>query len=121
MPYETGAKVKLTRDVQITASGMAAGAGAPGPLFLAEGLDGVVAGSAKARGGMFQDDIAAFEKQVRDGRFHGYGTGLVEQIREQLARHGAYDAGAGTGIAYRVRFANGFVLDGLDEDALTRA
>lgn len=47
MPYETGAKVKLTRDVQLTANDTAARIGFPGPLCLAEGLQGIVTGSAR--------------------------------------------------------------------------
>ncbi|MFD2009668.1 hypothetical protein [Streptomyces narbonensis] len=50
-PYEIGAKVKLTRDVQVTAIDTAGGNGCPGPLCLAEDLEGVVTGSADEAGG----------------------------------------------------------------------
>ncbi|TYC66585.1 hypothetical protein EH183_42105 [Streptomyces sp. CB01881] len=122
MPYETGAKVKLTRDVQVTADDTAARIGLPGPLSLTEGLEGIVTGSAKeARGGMAQDALAAFDQQVRPGQFDAFTAGLLDNLRQQIIRHGAFDAGAGARVRYTVRFENGFVLDGLEEDWLTRA
>ncbi|MEU6237532.1 hypothetical protein, partial [Kitasatospora sp. NPDC047058] len=49
MPYETGAKVKLTRDAQVTGVDTVARMGFPGPLFLAEGLTGTVTGVRRPR------------------------------------------------------------------------
>ncbi|MFD7977348.1 hypothetical protein [Streptomyces sp. NPDC059071] len=121
MPYETGAKVRLTRDVQVTGNDAAAGAGGPGPLFLAEGLQGVVTGSARAAGGMAQDALASFDQQVGGQRFDGFTTALIGDLRQRLIQQGAFDAVVGDRIGYRVRFENGFVLDGLQEDCLTRA
>ncbi|MEU3772822.1 hypothetical protein AB0F11_06355 [Streptomyces sp. NPDC032472] len=119
MPYETGAKVKLTRDVQLTSDDAAARIGFPGPLFLAEGLEGIVTGAAKGAGGFAQEQAAIFEQQVREAALTGLAAGLADQLRQQVIGHGAYAAGVGGRIRYRVRFENGFVLDGLEEDWLT--
>lgn len=122
MSYETGAKVKLTRDVQVTGDGAAARTGFPGPLFLAGGLEGVVTVvTREGAGGGLQDELAAFEKRIRDGQFQGFAAHLVEDLRQQLIRHGAFDTVAGTRIRYGVRFENGFVLHGLEADVLTEA
>ncbi|MFD9410127.1 hypothetical protein ACFWBN_24375 [Streptomyces sp. NPDC059989] len=122
MPYETGAKVKLTRDVQLTANDTAARIGFPGPLCLAEGLEGIVTGSAKeAGGGMAQDGLAEFERRVRGVQFDGHTAGIIDNLRQQIIRHGGLDAGVGAQIRYRVRFENGFVLGGLEEGWLTEA
>ncbi|MFE9633526.1 hypothetical protein [Streptomyces sp. NPDC006463] len=121
MPYETGAKVKLTRDVQVTANDSAMRIGFPGPLFLAEGLGGIVTGTAKEASGFAQEQVAFFEQQIRDAQLKGFAASLVEQFRQQVIGHGVYGAGVGTQIRYRVRFENGFVLDGLAEDSLTGA
>ncbi|MEW2416388.1 hypothetical protein AB0953_22055 [Streptomyces sp. NPDC046866] len=122
MPYETGAKVKLTREVQVTSDGTAAGAGFAGPLFLAEGLEGIVTGSAGEAGG-FAREHEVLDQQIREGRLKGFTADLVEQLRQQVVGQALYGTGAGvgTGIRYRVRFENGFVLDGLGEDCLTAA
>ncbi|MFE5584032.1 hypothetical protein [Kitasatospora sp. NPDC056531] len=121
MPYEIGAKVKLTRDVQVTADGTAAGTGFPGPLFLAGGLAGIVTGSATEAGGASQSMLASFEQQVRGVRLDGFAAGLVEDLRQRVIGLGAVDAGVGAQIRYRVRFENGFVLGGLEEGWLTGA
>ncbi|MEU6622640.1 hypothetical protein ABZ926_18005 [Streptomyces litmocidini] len=121
MPYETGAKVRLTRDVQVTADDTAARSGLPGPLFLAEGLRGVVTGAAERTGGGVQDPLAAFDHEVRGVRFDPFAAGLIDDLRQRVIRHGASGGGAGGRIGYRVRFENGFVLDGLREDWLTGA
>ncbi|MFJ9445924.1 hypothetical protein ACIRRH_29315 [Kitasatospora sp. NPDC101235] len=121
MPYETGAKVRLTRDVQVTADGTAARTGFPGPLFLAEGLQGIVTGSAKEAGGVAQDHLASFDQQIRGRQFDPFAAGLIENLRQQVIQHSGYDGGAGARIRYKVRFENGFVLDGLEEDWLTGA
>ncbi|MGW0885191.1 hypothetical protein [Streptomyces sp. NPDC002671] len=123
MPYEIGAKVKLTRDVQVTADGTAARIGFPGPLFLAGGLAGIVTdtGLAKEAGGASQDMLANFDQQIRDVRLEGFAAGLVEDLRQRVIGPGAFDAGVGAQIRYRVRFENGFVLGGLEEGWLTGA
>ncbi|MEU9048251.1 MULTISPECIES: hypothetical protein [unclassified Kitasatospora] len=121
MPYETGAKVKLTRDTQVTSGDPAARTGVPGPLFLAEGLGGVVTGVTKEAGGVAQDHLASFDQQIRGTRLDGFAAHLVEDLRQQVIRHGAFDGAVGARIRYRVRFENGFVLDGLEEDWLTKA
>ncbi|WP_327732975.1 hypothetical protein OG749_02985 [Streptomyces nojiriensis] len=121
MPYETGAKVKLTRDVQLTANDTAARIGFPGPLCLAEGLEGIVTGSAKEAGGVAQDGLAEFERRVRGVQFDGHTAGIIDNLRQQIIRHGGLDAGVGAQIRYRVRFENGFVLGGLEEGWLTEA
>ncbi|MGW4892900.1 hypothetical protein ACWEQL_11675 [Kitasatospora sp. NPDC004240] len=119
MPYEIGAKVRLTRDVQVTADGTAARLDVPGPLFLAQGLTGVVTGSAKEAGGASQDMLASFEQQIRGARFDSFTAGLMDDIRQRIIAAGASAPGAGARIGYRVRFENGFVLDGLEEGWLT--
>ncbi|MFE5559871.1 hypothetical protein [Streptomyces sp. NPDC056544] len=121
MPYETGAKVKLIRDVQLTANDTAARIGFPGPLCLAEGLEGIVTGSAKEAGGVAQDGLAEFERRVRGVQFDGHTAGLIDSLRQQIIRHGGLDSGVGAQIRYRVRFENGFVLGGLEEGWLTEA
>ncbi|MGW6705075.1 hypothetical protein ACWGDE_09300 [Streptomyces sp. NPDC054956] len=121
MPYETGAKVKLARDVQLTANDTAARIGFPGPLCLAEGLEGIVTGSAEEAGGMAQDGLAEFERRVRGVQFDGHTAGIIDNLRQQIIRHGGLDAGVGDRIRYRVRFENGFVLGGLEEGWLTEA
>ncbi|MFI1106304.1 hypothetical protein [Streptomyces melanogenes] len=121
MPYETGARVKLAKDVQVTTTDTAFRIGFPGPLFLAEGLGGIVTGSAKEAGGFAQEQAALLDEQIRIARLTSNAASLIEQIRQQVFGPGAYDAGAGARIRYRVRFENGFVLDGLDEDSLTKA
>ncbi|MFI8460227.1 hypothetical protein [Kitasatospora sp. NPDC085464] len=121
MPYETGAKVKLTRDVQVTADGGAARGGSPGPLFLAEGLQGIVTGSAKEAGGGAQGHLASFDQQIRGQQFDPFAASLIDNLRQRVIQHSAYDGGAGARIRYRVRFENGFVLDGLEEEWLTGA
>ncbi|MGW3040612.1 hypothetical protein ACWC9T_11315 [Kitasatospora sp. NPDC001159] len=121
MPYEIGAKVRLTRDVQVTADGTAAGIGFPGPLFLAGGLAGIVTGSAMEAGGVSQDMLASFDQQIRDSRLQGFAADLVEDLRQRVIGPGAFDAGAGAQIRYRVRFENGFVLGGIEEAWLTGA
>ncbi|MEU8925044.1 hypothetical protein AB0D10_29595 [Kitasatospora sp. NPDC048545] len=121
MPYEIGARVRLARDVQVTADGTAARGGLPGPLFLAEGLQGIVMGSATEAGGVAQDHLASFDRQVRGRQFDPFAAGLIENLRQQVVQHSAYGGGAGARTTYRVRFENGFVLDGLDEDRLAGA
>lgn len=122
MPYEIGAKVRLTRDVQVTPDGMAAGMGLPGPLFLAEGLAGVVTGSAKEAGGVSPDMLAGFEQQLRDGRFGSHTPGLLDDLRQRVVGMAlGTGAGVGTQTRYKVRFENGFVLGGLEEGWLTGA
>ncbi|MFE6848950.1 hypothetical protein [Streptomyces sp. NPDC057686] len=121
MPYETGARVKLTKDVQVTANETAARIGFPGPLCLAEGLEGIVTGSAKEAGGVAQDGLAEFERQIRGVQFDGFTADLIDNLRQQIIQHGGFGAGVGAQIRYRVRFENGFVLGGLEEDWLTRA
>ncbi|MFD8752864.1 hypothetical protein ACFV0O_18065 [Kitasatospora sp. NPDC059577] len=121
MPYEIGAKVRLTGDVQVTADGTAAGAGFPGPLFLAGGLAGIVTGSTKEAGRVSQDMLASFDRQVRDSRLQGFAADLVEGLRQRVVVPGAFDAGAGAQIRYTVRFENGFVLGGIEEGRLTGA
>ncbi|MFI1170167.1 hypothetical protein [Streptomyces melanogenes] len=121
MPYETGAKVKLTRDVQVTANDTAPRVGYPGPLFLAEGLVGIVTGAAKESGGYAQEQLALLDQQIRAGHLPGDATLLLEQLRQQIFGPAAYGAGAGSQLRYRVRFENGFVLDGLGEDWLAQA
>ncbi|KPI05632.1 hypothetical protein OV450_3950 [Actinobacteria bacterium OV450] len=122
MPYETGAKVKLTRDVQLTAEGTAARTGFPGPLWLAEGLAGIVTGSAaEAGGGLAQEGLAEFERSVGGVQFDGFTAGVIDNLRQQIIRQGGLAAGAGGQIRYTVRFENGFVLGGLEEGCLTRA
>ncbi|MEU7074012.1 hypothetical protein AB0B30_32125 [Streptomyces narbonensis] len=121
MPYEIGAKVKLTRDVQVTAIDTAGGIGFPGPLCLAEGLQGVVTGSADEAGGVVRDGLAEFERQVRGVQFDRFTAGVIDNLRQQIIRQGGIDAGVGTQIRYRVRFENGFVLGGLEEGWLTGA
>ncbi|MEV7021790.1 hypothetical protein [Kitasatospora sp. NPDC093558] len=116
MAYETGARVRLTRDFQVTAAGSV-----PGPLCLAEGLAGIVVGSTKEAGGVDQDRLASFDQQMRGYRFDGFAASLVEDLRQKVTRLGAFDAGAGGRTTYRVRFDNGFVLGGLEEDWLTGA
>ncbi|GGY57665.1 hypothetical protein [Streptomyces omiyaensis] len=121
MPYETGARVKLIRDVQITGGVPATGGGSAGPLFLGAGATGVVAGAAEAAGGAVEGALADFDRRFAAGRFDGHTTGLMEGIRRQIVSLGATVPGAGGGIRYRVRFENGFVLDGIEEDALAPA
>ncbi|MFI8320545.1 hypothetical protein [Streptomyces sp. NPDC085529] len=123
MPYEVGAQVRLVRDVQVGGSDTTGRIGSPGPLFLAEGLRGVVTGSAprEARG-TAQDALAEFDRRVGGQRFDAHAAGLLGNLREQILRQGAVDSGgAGAGTGYQVRFENGFVLHGLAEDCLARA
>jgi hypothetical protein len=121
MPYETGAKVKLTRDAQVTADGASSGTGFPGPLFLAEGLKGIVTDVTREAGGVAQDNLALFEQQVRGAQLDGFAAGLVEGLRQRVVQAGGVDTGIGARITYKVRFENGFVLNGLAEDWLTEA
>ncbi|MCG6495510.1 hypothetical protein [Kitasatospora sp. A2-31] len=121
MPYEPGAKVKLTRDTQVTGDGTAGRAGLPGPLFLAQGLEGVVTGVAAGAGGAAEAALAAFDQQIGGARFDGFTTHLLDNLRQQVIGNGASAAGAGSRTRYRVRFVNGFVLDGLEEDWLAGA
>ncbi|MFF3621024.1 hypothetical protein [Streptomyces sp. NPDC002467] len=121
MPYETGAKVKLTRDVQVTANDTPGRVGFAGPLWLAEGLQGVVTGSATEAGSMTQQALAEFEQQVRGVRFDGFTAGVIDNLRQQIIQHGGLGAGVGAQIRYKVRFENGFVLGGLEEGWLTQA
>ncbi|MFE1905989.1 hypothetical protein ACFW96_20325 [Streptomyces gardneri] len=119
MPYETGAKVRLTRDVQVTADDTAARRGLPGPLYLAEGLGGVVTGVTQESGGGAQDQLADFDQRFRDSRFEPHAARFIGELRQHLVRQGGFDAGVGTRTKYRVRFENGFVLSGVEEDWLT--
>ncbi|MFD8416159.1 hypothetical protein ACFV2Q_31175 [Streptomyces sp. NPDC059650] len=121
MPYEIGAKVRLTRDVQITANDAPVRIGFPGPLFLGEGLEGIVTGAGQAASSFAQEQVAMFDQQIRQVQLTGFAASLVEQFRQQVVGHGSYDAGVGSQTRYKVRFENGFVLDGLGEDGLTRA
>ncbi|MER6400752.1 hypothetical protein ACFWA9_35700 [Kitasatospora sp. NPDC059973] len=121
MPYEIGAKVRLTRDVQVSADGMTAGTGLPGPLFLAGGLTGIVSGSAVQAGGASPDMLASFDQQVRGSRFDSFTAGLIDDLRQRVIGMGAVGAGAGARTRYTVRFENGFVLGGLEEDWLAGA
>ncbi|MEU1287647.1 hypothetical protein [Kitasatospora sp. NPDC005856] len=122
MPYEIGAKVKLTRDVQVTAGGTGAGTGFPGSLSLAGGLAGIVTGSTPEAGGVSSDMLASFDRQTRGVRLDAFAAGLLDDARQRLIGQGAFGAGAGGGgTRYRVRFENGFVLDGLEEGVLTEA
>ncbi|MFF2774171.1 hypothetical protein ACFVU3_04610 [Streptomyces sp. NPDC058052] len=121
MLYGTGARVRLTRDVQVTGDDMAARPGVAGPLFLVEGLTGVVMKAAEGLGGALGAGLAEFEQRIRDGQFQGPAADMVEGLREQLVRQGAYGAAMGTRVRYKVRFDNGFVLDGIEEGWLTEA
>ncbi|MER5350214.1 hypothetical protein ABT093_07770 [Kitasatospora sp. NPDC002551] len=122
MPYEIGAKVKLTRDVQITPGGTTAGTGLPGPLSLAAGLTGTVTASAREAGGASQDYLASFDQQLRGSRLDPFTAGLVADLRQRVIDATTSAPGAGTGqIRYTVRFDNGFALGGLDEAWLTPA
>lgn len=123
MPYEVGAQVRLVKDVQVGGNDTAGRIGFPGPLFLAEGLRGVVTGSAQVEPrGMAQDALAEFDRRVGGRQYDVHAAGLLGHVREQIIRHGAVDSGgAGARIGYQVRFENGFVLHGLEEDWLTRA
>ncbi len=116
MPYDTGARVRLTRDVQVTAAGGAF----PGPLFLGGGLAGVVTGVAQDNGGG-RNYLAEFDEQVRGAHLSGFATGLLDDLRQQVARAGGAGTGGAARTRYKVRFENGFVLDGLEEEALTVA
>ncbi|CAN3984671.1 hypothetical protein [Kitasatospora purpeofusca] len=135
MSYAIGARVKLTRDVPVTADGRASGLGATGPLSLAGGLAGTVTGAGQASAGTAgttgtADALrASFEEQVRGARLDSFATALVDDLRQRvIAATGpgtGFGVGAGTapgtGTGYRVRFDNGFILDGLDESALAPA
>ncbi|MFF4011769.1 hypothetical protein [Streptomyces sp. NPDC001717] len=121
MPYETGAKVKLTRDVQVTANDTPGRIGFAGPLYLAEGLAGIVTDSATEAGGAAQAGLAEFERQIRGAQFDGFTTGVIDNLRQRIIQHGGLDTGVGAQIKYRVRFENGFVLGGLEEGWLTEA
>ncbi|WP_395297425.1 hypothetical protein ACF9IK_31270 [Kitasatospora hibisci] len=124
MPYEPGAKVKLTRDARVTGAGTAGGTGLPGPLFPARGLEGVVTGVAEGTGGVARDALAPFDRPIGGARYDGFTTHLLDNLRQQVIPNGAFAVGAwtwawawaGPRTAYRVRFVNGFVLDGLEED-----
>ncbi|MEE1788606.1 hypothetical protein PUR71_37750 [Streptomyces sp. SP17BM10] len=120
MPYEAGTRIRLTREAQVTAGDSATRGGVPGPLFLAEGLAGTVMGST-TEGGRGQDHLASFDQHVRGHRFDAFAASLIDDLRQNVARLGAFDAGAGARTTYRVRFDNGFVLDGLEEGWLTQA
>ncbi|WP_030396187.1 hypothetical protein [Kitasatospora purpeofusca] len=124
MSYAIGARVKLTRDVPVTADGRAAGLGAPGPLSLAGGLVGTVTGAGPASAGTTgtADALrASFEEQVRGARLDSFATALVDDLRQRVIAATGPGAGFAPGTGYRVRFDNGFILDGLDESALTPA
>ncbi|MGV4986684.1 hypothetical protein ACVB8X_12620 [Streptomyces sp. NRAIS4] len=121
MPYEAGTRVMLTRDVQVTADDTATRGGVPGPLFLAEGLAGTVMGSTTEGGRAGQDYLASFDQQIRGHRFDAFAASLIDDLRQNVARAGAVNAGAGARTTYRVRFDNGSVLDGLEEGWLARA
>ncbi|MFJ2864025.1 hypothetical protein [Kitasatospora sp. NPDC087314] len=121
MPYEAGTRVRLTRDAQVTTGDTVTRGGVPGPLFLAEGLAGTVMGSTTEVGRAGQDHLASFDQQVRGHRFDAFAASLIDDLRQNVARLGAFDAGASARTTYRVRFDNGFVLDGLEEGWLTQA
>ncbi|MEK2494847.1 hypothetical protein WN990_35420 [Kitasatospora purpeofusca] len=133
MSYAIGARVKLTRDVPVTADGRAAGPGATGPLSLAGGLAGTVTGASAGQSsagttGTTADALrAGFEEQVRGARLDSFASALVDDLRQRVIAATGPGTGFGAGTApgtstsYRVRFDNGFVLDGLDESALTPA
>ncbi|GAA2810120.1 hypothetical protein RMN57_07305 [Kitasatospora sp. CM 4170] len=123
MPYQPGAKVKLTRDTQVTGDGPAGRPGLPGPLFLAQGLEGIVTGVAEGPGGVAEAALASFDQQIGGARFDAFTTHMLENLRQQVIGNGAFAAGAGSGARtrYRVQFVNGFVLDGLEEDWLAGA
>ncbi|MER7706695.1 hypothetical protein ABTX81_27840 [Kitasatospora sp. NPDC097605] len=121
MPYDTGARVKLTRDVPVTAVGAVTTGGFPGALYLAEGLAGVVTGVTKGGGGTAEDMLASFDQQIRDSHLPGFSAALVDDLRQQFIQRGAFATGIGTPTRYKVRFENGFVLDGLEENWLAAA
>ncbi|MFF8770641.1 hypothetical protein [Kitasatospora sp. NPDC015120] len=118
MPYDTGSRVRLTREVQVTAHGTAAGGGFSGALFLAEGLAGIVTGVTQGSAGAAQDHLAAFDQQLRGGQLPSFAAGLVDDLRQQVVRMSLHGTAAGARTTYKVQFANGFVLDGLEEDWL---
>ncbi|MFJ6385129.1 hypothetical protein ACIQI7_34635 [Kitasatospora sp. NPDC092039] len=117
MPYETGATVRLTREVQVTEKGTA---GLPGPLFLGEGLMGIVTGSAQEASTAASEHVALFDEQVRGFQFDASASYLINDLRQKVIRASGGGAGSGTQTLYRVRFENGFVLDGLEEGWLAR-
>ncbi|MFJ8622287.1 hypothetical protein ACIRD3_05515 [Kitasatospora sp. NPDC093550] len=121
MPYEIGAKVKLTGDVQVTPDDPAGRSGLPGPLFLSEGLGGIVTGVAQEAGGPAQDHLASFDQQVRGGHLDAFAASLVEDLRQKLIGAVGAGTGVGTRFTYKVRFENGFVLGGLEEARLASA
>ncbi|BFV60439.1 hypothetical protein KCMC57_up55430 [Kitasatospora sp. CMC57] len=105
MAYASGARVRLTRDVQVTGDDTAARTGRPGPLFLAEGLAGVVTGSTKEAGGVPQDNLASFEQAARGGQFDSFTAGLIDDLHQRVIRMGVSDPesalGSDTGCASR--------------------
>ncbi|MFF7454450.1 hypothetical protein [Kitasatospora sp. NPDC008115] len=113
--------MRLTREVQVTAHGAAAGGGFPGALFLAEGLTGIVTAVSQGSAGAYQDHLAAFEQQVRGSHLSGFAAGMVDDLRQQVIRMSLQGTGAGARTTYKVRFDNGFVLDALEEDWLAAA
>ncbi|MFF7815235.1 hypothetical protein ACFZCF_25430 [Streptomyces sp. NPDC007945] len=102
MTYETGTLVRLTRDVQVGGDGGAARGGLPGPLFLAEGLEGLVTQVAKETGGgaspAAQAALAEFDRTVRDIRFTGFTGHVIDDLRERIAQQGGgYGPGGSAG------------------------
>ncbi|XIE77171.1 hypothetical protein AB6O49_00315 [Streptomyces sp. SBR177] len=119
MSYEIGARVRLVKDVQVTDGDPAAGTGLPGPLFLAEGLQGVVTAAVREAGGSGPDHLAMFEEQIRGVRLDGHASALIDGLRQQIVQSGRSGAGGGVRFRYGVRFENGFVLHGVEEDWLS--
>ncbi|MGW6842411.1 hypothetical protein [Streptomyces sp. NPDC054958] len=125
MTLNEGLRVRLAEDLTLTGSVTAAGEPVAGYLALASGTEGTVerVDEHQPRSGV---DVREYErlKSLLDSFGHQMPEGSRKQLAEQVASLEpawiAFQAQK-VRVTVRVRFDNGFVLDGAHEELFTSA
>ncbi|MGW7329268.1 hypothetical protein ACWGIU_11895 [Streptomyces sp. NPDC054840] len=125
MTLNEGLRVKLAEDLTLTGSVTAAGGAVAGFLALASGAEGTVerVDEHRPRSG---EDVREYErlKSLLDSFGHQMPEGSRKQLDEKVASlEPAWVAfqEQKVRVTVRVRFDNGFVLDGAHEELFTSA
>jgi hypothetical protein len=122
MTLEDGGRVRLAEDLAIGE----AVAGEPGAVVAFLSLGAGIEGTVERVDGELPESSEVREYQRLKALFEDYGHTMPEASRKRLEAeiavlepHWAAHREQGTRVTVRVRFDNGFVLDGAHEDILT--
>ncbi|MFC8448860.1 hypothetical protein [Kitasatospora sp. NPDC057223] len=122
MALEEGGRVRLAEDLAIGE----AVAGEPGAVVAFLSLGAGIEGTVERVDGELPESSEVREYQRLKALFEDYGHTMPEASRKRLEAeiavlgpHWAAHREQGTRVTVRVRFDNGFVLDGAHEDILT--